>query len=1104
MKKLLPVIILLLILSPDVMASHTKGGWMYYEYLGQGIIEPAKLRYKVVLNLYMICNPSSGQLDDPINFSIFDGGNNTFLQNTSVAIATNSNTQNCTLVSCHECISPIPNICYKVVTYEKEVELASSLNGYTISWQRCCRISGLSNIQAPSNNSGATYTIKIPGTGTGLNAEQNSSPRFNFNDTAIVCNNSFFSVDFGAVDPNGDSLVYSFCDAFNGGSQSTPTPTTATAPPYSSVNYSAGFSGLTPLGSGAEIDPQTGIVSGIAPGSGEYVVTVCVAEYRNGIYIGQARKELHLKVADCSVAKARLDPVYTTCDGFSLSFSNNGGGNINTYFWDFGVTGTLDDTANTANPTFTFPDTGKYLIKLVVNRNSPCGDSTTAIVNVYPGFFPGFTHTTPVCINTPVNFTDTSRTIYGLVDSWRWDFGNTAVLNDTSRLQNPSYTYTTAGTYVVTLRVTNSKGCAKTVTENIVVSDPPPINMLFRDTTYCALDTVQLGATGTGTFTWTPNTFIIGANTATPQVFPPGPRKYYVSLNANGCISRDSVNVNPVNNLTAAVTGPGNICEEDTVTLNGSSNRSNVTWQWSNPASLSAPNAQQTRAFPSVTTNYLLTVRWGKNCIATAPKTIVVKPLAVPVVSPSTAICAGGAGAPISASGGDTYAWTPATGLSAANIPNPIARPTVTTTYKVAVGVIGCPKLREDSLTVTVKPLPPLTLINDTLICSIDTLQLTTMGTGTYAWTPNYNISSLTGPSPLVSPDVPTWYYVSLTDNGCTSRDSVFVNVKLFVTLDAGNDTTICRTDGFYLNTTSDALSYKWTPSTYLDRDDVKRPLAKPLATIKYYVTANIGKCQSNDSVNITVISYPNAQAGNDTTLCPGTSGQLFASGGSNYLWSPSTFLSAINAANPLVISPTANIRYIVTVTDTLGCPKPARDTVWVRLYPKVTADAGPADTTVVLGEPLQLNGSGGDNYLWDPGTWLTSTITANPVALPQQNIVYHLLATSNAGCEGRDSIRVKLFNVEASMYVPTAFTPNTDGNNDVLRPILLGMKSLAYFRVYNRWGQLLFSTSEKGKGWDGTFGGQPQQADTYVWMAQGVDFKNATITKKGYAVLIR
>ena len=98
----------------------------------------------------------------------------------------------------------------------------------------------------------------------------------------------------------------------------------------------------------------------------------------------------------------------------------------------------------------------------------------------------------------------------------------------------------------------------------------------------------------------------------------------------------------------------------------------------------------------------------------------------------------------------------------------------------------------------------------------------------------------------------------------------------------------------------------------------------------------------------------------------------------------------------------------------------------------------------------------------------------------------------------------VKLFKVPPSFYVPTGFTPNNDQNNDVLKPILLGMRTLNYFRVYNRWGKLMFSTSQKGQGWDGTFKGNPQDPGTYVWMAEGATFQNNVIKRKGDVVLLR
>ena len=114
------------------------------------------------------------------------------------------------------------------------------------------------------------------------------------------------------------------------------------------------------------------------------------------------------------------------------------------------------------------------------------------------------------------------------------------------------------------------------------------------------------------------------------------------------------------------------------------------------------------------------------------------------------------------------------------------------------------------------------------------------------------------------------------------------------------------------------------------------------------------------------------------------------------------------------------------------------------------------------------------------------------------------MLVTSAAGCQNTDTINVKVYKVSPSIYVPKAFSPNNDNNNDVLRPILLGMKTLDYFRVYDRWGNLVFSTSTKGKGWDGTFKGSPQDLGTFVWMAKGTTYTGEVITLKGYSVLVR
>ena len=858
---------------------HIKGGFFTYKYVGPGTTNSSNLKYNITLTVYMDCAATGNQIDQSINFTVFDGTSSSEFDNVPVV-----KTDDYLLQKKYDdpCISGDQAVCYyRIVTYALVgYELPPSVNGYTISYQRCCRIENMDNIVG-SGNIGNTYTIQIPGTSSSVpDAVKNSSPTFPVNDTVVICENSYFQYPFSASDPDGDSLTYAFCTSFAGGGQNTPAPSVASAPPYSSVPYYSAYNGSIPLGSGVTINPITGLISGTAPNivnTGEYAVTVCVSEFRGGKYIGQTRKELHIRVKDCSVTQALLNPIPTTCDGYSVNFVNDAPNNPSgiDYLWTFGddASGTLNTSTN-ATPTHVYSDTGVYTLKLRVSLAGLCADSTTAPVKVYPGFFPGFQANGPLCKGAAVQFVDTTIAKYGNVTGWQWNFGDSSVISDTSNAQKPTYTYPDSGTYQVKFIVGSTYGCADTIYRNVFINNSPTINLIPHDT----------------------------------------------------------------------------------------------------------------------------------------------------------------------------------------------------------------------------------------LICYIDTLQIKTNNPGSFTWSPNYNINSVTSANPLVSPDVPTTYYVRFTDGfGCANIDSVFVNVVRNVNIYAGRDSVICRTDGLLLGTVSDALHYVWTPATYLSSDTAKNPFANPLVpTIRYHVVGSIGKCSDSSDITITTLPYPPAYAGRDTTVCFSFSTPLLATGGKYYQWTPSTFLSATDIPNPVVVKPTATTQYIVAVTDVVGCPKPAFDTVIVNVDPLVIANAGPADTTVILGEPLYLTGSGGATYSWQPSTWLSDPTIANPIALPEDNITYHLLVTSAAGCSDRDSIRIKLYKVPASFYVPSAFSPNNDNRNDILKPILLGMKSLEYFRVFDRWGKLLFNTAQQGEGWDGTFKGNPQDPGTYIWMAAGETYTNEKIVRKGFVVLLR
>lgn len=877
MKKFLPSLIFSLLLFP-AFSAHIKGGFFTYQYLGAGLSNPAYLRYKISLTVYMSCNPSAGQLTNPINFTIFETGSKAVVANPSVSI---TKFYNLSKETDEPCISLDQRGCYyTVVVYElNNYELAPSTLGYTISYQRCCRIANMQNIQN-SANTGNTYSISIPSTNSLVpNANKNSSPDFPVNDTAVVCGGTYFTYPFSATDKDGDALTYSLCSAFIGGSSNQSAPNPAPAPPYSEVSYISPYSGSGPMGPSVTINAITGLISGLAPmpntSGGEFVITVCVTETRAGQYVGETRKELHIQVKDCLPIAAKLNPKATTCDGFSVNFSNTAYNPFNIlYTWDFGNPSSgSNNSSDLSNPVHTFSDTGAYKVKLTVSLGGFCVNSDSISVKVYPGFFPDFKADGPFCKGLPFKFSDNTTTNFGVPTGWRWNFGNPIAINDTSNLKNPSYTYLSAGIYQTQLIVSNTFGCTDTIKKNITIVNGPSI----------------------------------GLNT------------------------------------------------------------------------------------------------------------------------------------------------------------------------------------------------------HDTLICSIDTLQLKTSSIGNFVWSPNYSISSTTSANPLISPDIPTKYFVSFIDfDGCKNNDSVFVDVKPFATINAGNDTTICTPGGFTINTVSDALSFKWTPATYLSSSTIKNPIfSASVPSITYTVVGNIGKCQSQDQITIRSAPTPNGNAGKDTIVCFGDPAQLRATGGSVYTWTPAQYLTATNIANPIAVALPFTTQFKVEIRDTLGCNKSFFDSIIVSVDSIFYANAGP-DTSVVINEPIVLNGSGGVTYLWGPPTWLSNPTIANPTATPQENITYQLTAISAGGCKAIDNILIKVYKIAPGFYVPGAFTPNNDGNNDVIRPILLGMRSLKLFSVYNRWGQLLFTTSVKGKGWDGTFRGTQQDSGTFVWMAEGETYLGTIIKKQGTVVLLR
>lgn len=858
-----------LTISVVSFSAHLKGGWIYYEALGPGSAA-GTIKYKITVKQYLDCNSTVNQIDTDVILGIFG---TSFFQR---VVIPNSGNEIMRKGTFNPCISPAPNVCYRIDSYTTQVDLPVSAAGYTLAVQRCCRVAGIINVPA-SSTIGVTYSTTIPGNINGASYAQNNSPQFAQKDTAVVCYNGNFTFDFSAVDGDKDSLVYSFCEGLIGGGTGAngARPDPPTNPPYTPVNYGPSFSGSSPMGQGVTINSSTGLISGVAPSqAGDYVVAVCATEFRNGVKIGETKKEIHITVANCSLSAAELKPSYITCDGFTLTFSNESTSPlVNSYRWEFGDTRSGASNISTdAKPVHTYSDTGIYTLKLNVESSVGCKDSTTSLVRVFPGFVADF-NVTGNCFESPFTFTDRTITQYGVVDSWKWDFGDLASTTDVSDKKNDSYKYPTPGSRTVQLIVTNSKGCIDTISKPINASNLPNLSLAFKDT----------------------------------------------------------------------------------------------------------------------------------------------------------------------------------------------------------------------------------------LICSIDTLQLQARGTGNYSWT-GTNLVNPTSPNPFVFPKDTATYIVTLNEQGCIATDTVRVNVLDFISVDVSRDTSICQTDSITMRTTSKALQYLWTPAAGLSDPNLKNPIARPTTSARYYVTANLGKCQDKDSIFVAVAPYPQANAGGDVSICYGTTIPLNGSiVGAFFRWTPTSGLSNATTLSPTA-GPLKTTSYILTAFDTIGCPKPFSDTILIAVSDPVRAFAG-NDTTMVAGQKLQLNATGGSTYLWSPSTGLNDATIANPLVTlgaELDSIKYRVLVTTGEGCSATDEIKIRIFKSGPEIYVPSAFTPNADGRNDVLRPFPVGMKSLNYFRIYNRWGQLIFSTKEQGKGWDGNFNGKPQSSGTYVYSAEAEDYMGVKVVRKGTIVLIR
>ncbi|MFZ1527501.1 MAG: gliding motility-associated C-terminal domain-containing protein [Ferruginibacter sp.] len=386
-------------------------------------------------------------------------------------------------------------------------------------------------------------------------------------------------------------------------------------------------------------------------------------------------------------------------------------------------------------------------------------------------------------------------------------------------------------------------------------------------------------------------------------------------------------------------------------------------------------------------------------------------------------------------------------------------------------------------------------------------------GTSPYTYSINAGAAFQPGQT-FTAPAIGVYNDVIVKDaKGCRDTTAVTVLLNDTMRLDLDPDEKVCAGSSRIIypriNSVQD-IKYSWSsptaPGTIKDTT-VKNAEVKPLDTAMYILHAKWGLCNRTDSIMVNVLHKPVADAGDNAAICFRTSATFNGSHSNSsgpviYTWTPSSYLSAANTSSSVVSPPDAGTySYTLTVQDDYGCGFLSSDQVSVLVTPPVPAYAG-RDTIAVPGVPHQLFGAGGVQYTWSPANLLNNYAAQNPQAILFNDTRFTLEVMDMAGCRGWDTVLIKIY-PGPDYHIPTAFTPDADGRNDIFKPIPSGIVKTDRFRVFNRWGQLLFETNEWLKGWDGRFQGRKQPAGTYVWDIRGKDRNGKIIEKRGTVILI-
>ncbi|MCB9266083.1 MAG: gliding motility-associated C-terminal domain-containing protein, partial [Lewinellaceae bacterium] len=573
-----------------------------------------------------------------------------------------------------------------------------------------------------------------------------------------------------------------------------------------------------------------------------------------------------------------------------------------------------------------------------------------------------------------------------------------------------------------------------------------------------------------------------------------------------------TINVNPTPDVSI-VPMDTLLCAGEQVQLQATVSDNTTEFEWvAGGETLSCTDCLNPVASPGATTTYTLEAK-NEDCPSQASATVQVLGAPTVLLNTQTAICLGESlQLNLAYDENATYQWTASDpDFGVVEDPLLVVTPNETTTYSLTADNGACPPVMVD-ITIEVVPPPVLTAgISAPVICQGESVTLTAQVENsqpgdTFIWTDANGNEVGTGEQITHSPQSNTDYTITYTSSiGCGTRmETVSVEVLPAPVANPISDTVICLGDAIQLSYGSDPNTiYEWmsTDPGFSDFNNPE-PVVSPTATATYSLVAENGVCPAIEaSITVEVVGEVTLNVtASDDVICPDDEVVITAEaiGGSSsdiYSWEGSDGTNFTGST--ITVSPLGLTEYTLTYQDGAGC-QTLVESVTIDVEGELALDGITIDPdtaairfigdqifltanyTTELSGPLTFTWTRNDSLI-DSGQGLESI--GETLLIPGE-LTYELTITTPNGCIYTASINITV--EEPNVVVPNAFTPNGDNVNDFFNIVAQGTPGnleITEFKVFNRWGQLVYDNENPGVGWDGTFNDKPQPSEVYFYM---------------------